>query len=267
MTDKLLRYLLRPALRVCLRRGWGAAEVIDAAKRELLLLADAELERSGEKRSVSRLAVMTGLNRKEITRMLDPDRSAASTSQSILARVLGQWSNDERFLTARGKPKVLTFGADDSDFTTLVRDVTSDVGAAAVLSELERLGAVHLAPTGARLIEREHILEASPERVFDLLSRDIDTLVAAVEENFNEEPDPRNPHSRTEYDNIFIDDLPAIRVWLLRESARFHERLRRYLSKYDKDLSPTRDGKAGGRVVFSSFGWTQPCPPKRPKQG
>ena len=264
ISKKLLRLLLRPALRVAMRKGIGANEVFDSVKRELVALAASELAKQGEKVTISRLSVMSGVNRKEVTRIyrnLDEDDEAAT---SIITRVIGQWEHDPRFLTSAGKPKVLKYSGENSEFGELVQTVSTDVGQATVLFELCRIGAAEVSTRGIKLAKPSHDLDEDPERVLDLLSRDTDTLVTVVEDNLYRTPDPRHPHSRTEYDNIFESDLPQVRNWLSRESALFHQRVRQFLAKHDKDLNPERDEQAGARVVLGSFALSRPAP-QRPK--
>lgn len=264
-TKQLLRLLLRPALRVAMRKGIGANEVFDSVKRELVGLAASELKKSGEKVTISRLSLMSGVNRKEVTRIHRNLDDSDEESRSIVTRVLGQWENDPRFQTAAGKPRVLKYSGENSEFGELVETVSTDVGQATVLFELCRIGAAETTARGVKLLQPEQELESKPERVLDLLSRDTDTLVSVVEDNIYNTPDPRHPHSRTEYDNIFESDLPQIRKWLSREAALFHQKVRKYLSKHDKDLNPEREEPAGARVVLGSFAHSKPRPEALPE--
>ena len=252
---RLLRVLLRPAVRYCLSSGVSAVEALDAFKTELLAAAQKEMGQKGEKATISRLSVMTGMQRREIARLQD----AALDSEpfgSYSQRVLGQWEQDPRFLTKSGKPKVLSFGFDESEFTQAVRLVSKDINPAAMLAELERIGAAVRTKVGLKLVSVERSYAEDPEKAYDLLARDIETLVLSGEENLERAVTPKNLHLRTEFDNIFREDLPKIREWLLEQGSAFHKRAREFLSRYDNDINPNSRKTAGAKVVIKAFGWT-----------
>jgi len=97
-----------------------------------------------------------------------------------------------------------------------------------------------------------------PGKAYDLFARDAETLIRAGEENLESSTEGvKNLHLRTEYDNIFQEELPIIRQWLYEQGCLFHRRAREYLSKFDKDITPNQKA-GGGRVVLKSFSWTYP---------
>ena len=112
-------------------------------------------------RSDSRLAVMTGVHRKDLRRIRTTGTSARSKSLSIVGEVFARWRSSARFLTRRGEPRVLLRQQDDSErpsFEELVRSVTRDVHPRPVLDEMLRLGIVE---AQGRAADRVRLLQAA----------------------------------------------------------------------------------------------------------
>ena len=65
--DSLIR-ILQPALKLCLRKMFKFQEFLEFAKRVFIRLATEELEKNGQKVTVSALSVMTGIRRHEVNR-------------------------------------------------------------------------------------------------------------------------------------------------------------------------------------------------------
>ena len=89
---------------------------------------------------------------------------------------------------------------------------------------------------------------------FELLAKDTEDLIGAVEENIFFPDDIPNLHARTEYDNIRQDALQEIKEWLYDEGSAFHKRARHFLSQYDLDIYPDRTYKEGRvKVTLGAF--------------
>lgn len=148
---------LRPLARVLLRSGVNYRQFADIAKSAFIEEALAERDARGRQANVSRIAVRTGLSRKEISRirdqrMLGESRTAAPEnvvrSSGHAARALQLWHSNSRFLLNDGSPRDLPFTGEGESFTSLVRLVGGDIPAGAVRAELTGAGAVVELPTG-----------------------------------------------------------------------------------------------------------------------
>ncbi len=254
-----LRMLLKPIVGFCIRNGLTIQTLLECSKVVFIESAAADLEANGQKVNVSRLSVATGLHRRDVMRIYR-EGNTQEESASIPSRVIGQWEQDSRFLTKAGKPRMLSLDGDDSEFRQLVKLISSDVNSGTILFELERTGAVERVGDKLKLCRRALIISENPEDSFRLLSEDAEDLVASVEQNVFSSEDVKNLHARTEYDNIAVDDLPAIRKWLLDEGSKFHARARKYLAQFDLDIAPREGAAGGGRVVVGTFGRAQEAP-------
>jgi hypothetical protein len=155
---------LRPLARILLRAGINYRQFAEAAKHAFLEEAASERDARGRSANVSRIAVRTGLSRKEVARIRDkrPQQLAAASdlvgevrNASHAARTLQLWYSDARFVDSSGAPRELPFSGDDASFTAVIRAVGGDVPAGAVRAELLAAGAVvELAAGSLKLVKR-----------------------------------------------------------------------------------------------------------------
>jgi len=251
-----LKQLLRPLVRLFLRHAYSSKEFIALGKEVFLEEATEELKRSNAKINVSRLSYLSGLDRRDVKRMLEEERQPPS-SLNLIGRLLTAWAQDKRFTTQSGKPRVLSYKGENSDFETLVAVLGKHAYPGSMLFELERAGLVEKTARGLRLKREEAPAIKNPNEGYEFLSEDIDDLIQSVEENLLTDKFPSNLHMRTTFDNIFLDKLPEVRRWLLNHGRRFHKEARDYLASFDKDLTQLKKSDearaAGGRVALSAY--------------
>jgi hypothetical protein len=150
---------LRPLVRVLLRSGINYKQFAEVAKHAFLEEATNERDLRGRGTNVSRIAVRTGLSRKEVARMrgeMSVQRQQAASDlvgriryASHAARTLQFWFSDPRFVDPLGVPRELPFSGDDISFTSLVRVVGGDVPAGAVRAELLAAGCIEEGASGS----------------------------------------------------------------------------------------------------------------------
>lgn len=255
-----IRQMLRPIVWLCFRGSLQLNDVIPLLKEVFVESAKVELQKSGGSPSVSRLSVMTGVHRKDVTR-LERVGAVGGNAANLIARVMVQWQHDQRFSTKGGKPRALTVEGRDSEFAELVRSVNGeDVSPYAVLHEMERLGAVEHDPKGLKLVWRDFVSGENVRSGLAMLASDTVDLGRAVEENlFNPLNSDRNLHLKTEFDNIVPEAASEIRAWILHEGSLFHRRVRDFLARYDRDITPALQSSGGRcRVVLGTFSLTSP---------
>ena len=177
-------------------------------------------------------------------------------------RVVGRWRTDHAFITKGKKPRVLSFGKEDSEFNDLVNRISKDLNPATVLFELERVRAVEKTTKGLKLKIESYVPKGNVEDGFRILAQDSEDLIGSVEENVLEINEIPNLHARTEYDSIRPEHIPEIRRWLIREGHLLHQRARNFISQYDQDINPDPKFEGEGqKVVFGTFSKMDPNEP------
>ncbi len=144
-------------------------------------------------RSDSRLAVMTGVHRKDLRRIRTTGSMARAHSRSIAAEVFARWQSDARFLTGRGRPRVLSRQAEDParpSFEELVAGITRDVHPRPVLDELLRLRLAETTGAGegrVRLVQSAYVPAGDATQMMQLARDNLADHCAAVAANLSGE--------------------------------------------------------------------------------
>ena len=252
-----LSLLMKPIVRFCLRRSIKVQDVIETAKIVFVELAEEEIRKSGKDISASKISVMTGMHRRDISRLYQSS-TTKKQAPSLIARLIGQWQHDRRFSTKAGRPRVLSYEGADSEFAALVRSVSKELNSYTLLFELERIGAIEKTTGGIRLLAGSFVPRGDLKEGIDLLSKDMEDLMSAVEENVSELSDVPHLHLKTEYDNVPETLTPLIREWLLKEGSSFHQRARDFISGFDRDINPdVEDDGTRIRVAVGTFSRVQ----------
>lgn len=144
---RALREVLRPVVRLLLRFQLGYPFLADFLKGVFVEVAESEA--AGTRLTDSRVTVLTGVHRKDVRRLRHAPRDdEAPPAVSLAGQVIARWLGDDDFLDAQGQPRPLGRqhdGGRGPTFEHLVNSISrQDVHPAAVLSELERLGVVHV---------------------------------------------------------------------------------------------------------------------------
>ena len=137
--------VMRPIVRILLRYGIGYREFAEVVKTAFVDVASSDFGLRGRPTNISRVAVMTGLTRKEVKRLRDKLKTGdtiVAVKTTPLADVLHHWHAQPEYTDASGEPRALSFTGGDFSFTELVRKYGGDVPAGAMRTEMKRVGAI-----------------------------------------------------------------------------------------------------------------------------
>jgi hypothetical protein len=253
-----MRTLLRPIARILLRNGVPFATFCEYAKQAYVDAA-AELVVPGRKPSASRIAVVTGLTRKEASRLLKTrdGESAPVERYNRAARVVSAWVREDAFHDASGRPMSLPAEGSRS-FAELVRRYGGDVPSRAVLDELARVGAVtHTRDGRLRLATRAYVPHDGDEEKLAILGTDVADLVSSIDHNLVCAPEAAFFQRKVSYDNLVEPCLPELRGRARRRSQALLEHLDGFMARHDRDTNPKARGDAGNRAVLGIYYYEQ----------
>ena len=140
-----IRLILQPVVSVMLKCGITWKEFSELSKSVFVAVASDEFGIKGRKTNVSRVSILTGINRKEIKRLREINESeqqVISSKTTDATRVLRAWHNDADFLDADGIPKKLQIDGSKNSFAALHKIYGGDVSQQAMLKELIKTGSV-----------------------------------------------------------------------------------------------------------------------------
>lgn len=180
---------MTPLVRVLIRNGVSYGEFAEVVKNVFVEVAQRDFAMPGRKPSQSRVAILTGLTRKEVARqkmILDRGDLVESSNLNRVGRVLEGWHTDSSYTGPYGLPIELTFDAQNQDasFTALVRKYSGDMAPRAMLDELLRVGAVEALPSGQfRVLMRAYIPESLHPDALERLGTVVRNFVTTYEFN------------------------------------------------------------------------------------
>ena len=223
---------------------------IALVKQAYVQVAISDFAIPGRKQSVSRVALLTGLTRKEAQRLSEmPDGSDVEDIErhNRAARVVAAWVRDRAFQDRDGAPALLPFDGGEGGYAALVRRYGGDVPARAMLDELLRVGAVERLDDGRiRLVERAYIPKNSDPDKLAILGADVANLVATIDHNLRPETGPPHFQRKVEYDNLPLEAIDEFREFSRTGSQRLIETMDDWLSRRDRDTNP--DVRGTGRM-------------------
>jgi hypothetical protein len=157
---------IRPIARMLLGAGISYAQFEEVAKRAFVAQALGEPDTKGRTTNISRVAVRTGLSRKEVSRLRQlleaPIRSDDSTIQiGMPARALQLWHSEAAFLDESGLPIDLPFDDGEQSFSGLVKRVGGDVPAGAVRAELLAAGGMVELPNSKLRVQKRFFVPSA----------------------------------------------------------------------------------------------------------
>ena len=147
---RALRLALRPLVRVMIARGVTLPAIVEMLKSLLVEVADREFGIAGKPPTDSRVSLVTGVHRKDVSR-LRPQLAAAEPPApavtSLGAQLVAVWMGSPQYLDADGQPLPLARFASEGgalSFEALVAGVNSDIRSRVVLDEWVRQGLVRV---------------------------------------------------------------------------------------------------------------------------
>ena len=208
--------VLKPMVRILLRFGIGYREFNEIAKTAFVEVASSDYGIRGRPTNMSRVAVMTGLTRKEVRRIrneLEAGRPEIELNNTPLLRLLHVWVSDSEFLDRSGNPKELPFNGGEGSFTQLVKATGGDIPPGALRTELKRMGAVEELEDGRlRLLTRSFVPTEAHENLVETLVHCAFPTMSMVAHNTNpNRTEPSWPNITTFSFKIRASELPRFR--------------------------------------------------------
>jgi len=145
-----LRRVMRPMVRLMLRKGVTYTYFADMLKGIFVEVADAEFKIDGKAQSDSRISLLTGVHRKDVRRLRHETHESDGDlpeAISLGAQLVSTWMSQAPFCRPDGEPVPLARLASaggDLSFESLVACVSKDIRARVVLDEWLRIGVARL---------------------------------------------------------------------------------------------------------------------------
>jgi hypothetical protein len=244
-----LARMLRPLVRLLLRRGVSFKAFSDLLRWLFVDVAMEEFGISGRKQSISRVSVVTGLTRKEVSRLINlpvQTDQVSSDKYNRLSRVIAGWRRDPDFRDKRGGTASLFIKGEGFTFSDLVRRYSGDMTTRSVMDELLRIGAVKVLRDGRlKLTVRSFVPGREDDVKIHILGTDVGHLIATIDHNLNLGAEASGKpffQRKVLYDNLPAEVLQEFQILSEEASQKLLERLDVWLAERDRDNNPQIGG-------------------------
>lgn len=250
------RRLMKPLVRILIRNGVAYGEFAEVAKTVYIDVASSDFKVPHRKMSQARIAILTGLTRKEVARLLSggkEDGEELQSNRNRVTRVLTGWHTDPDFTGPYGLPLELQFegNRDTPTFQELVKRVSGDMAPRAMLDELLRIGAVIETDAGwYKVLTRTYVPEGIEPDSLERMARVIANFIATIDNNITEKSPELGRLERQVYADHGVkpEDFPRLRRHLIERSQVLLEEIDNWLSQLDK---PDPEDE---RTIFTGLG-------------
>jgi hypothetical protein len=253
-----LARLLAPLAQLVVAKGLPYAALDELLRSAVVTTAHAAHPGLPEHRRASRVSAATGLNRREVNRLLAQQTrrgQQAEPQRSPAAAVFTHWRGSPAYCTRAGAPRVLPRTGPAPSFESLAHEVTRDVHPRALLEELLRLNlAVHDAQRDTvALVKTNYVPRGDAQRMVAWLGANVgDHLAGAVANLVGDEP--RHADQAIAGEGLSAQSLAQVRPVVHAHWLRLYQELVPLLERLIE-----QDAKSSGtptyRVRFGIYGY------------
>ncbi|MCV6638099.1 DUF6502 family protein [Candidatus Albibeggiatoa sp. nov. NOAA] len=238
-----LRKILKGVARLVLRFGLSYEEFDELAKQAFIEVSEQELALPGRKQTDSRIAVVTGLSRKEVKRLRAVEKDTTEHTTPVqynrAARVLNGWLRHRDYQDPAGSPLVLPIEGDKPSFTSLVRAHGGDIPVRAVLDELVRIGSVVRQDDGnVRVVHQAYVVAGDIADKLAILGTDVMLLMDTISHNLDSDSEKAYLQLKLSYDNLPQEAIPLLQRISAEDGRILLQQLNRWFADKDRDTNP-----------------------------
>lgn len=182
-----LSAVLEPVIRLMLRAGVTWKEFSELSKTKFVDVATADFGIRGRPTNVSRVAILTGLDRRDVRRLRETGMETMTMGyQSKASQILSLWHHHRDFLDADGHPAALAVEGEGVTFTELMRRRAPALPVMAMVKELKDAGAIEELSDGRlRPLSRTYVPRGVPAERLRLWSSVLSDIANTIEHNFS----------------------------------------------------------------------------------
>ena len=147
----LVKAMLKPLARILIKFNVSHSVFSEYSKQAFAEAAYDHFQIPGKRMTFARVAVLTGLSRKQVIRILSENENSMpqpKITENRATRVRMGWISDRLFSLANNKPKVLQLKGKGNTFEKLVEMYSGDIPANAILDEMILNGMAEVSSDG-----------------------------------------------------------------------------------------------------------------------
>jgi len=234
-------------VRFLLRQGVPWQDFAELAKETYVEIARAEYGIDGRPTNNSRVAMLTGLSRREVARvrdvLLDVVAPEEERTGNRMARILTGWFTDPEFTSADGVPRDLSPAA----FDAFLKCYAGDLPHTAVKKEMLKHGLIEELGSGdLRVLQRDFIYSSLDPEIIRQMGIALHDHAATLDHNLNEERQG-SPRFERLADNarIPVDAADEFHAFVEARGHEFLQEVDTWLSNHQTDVQEARTVRLG----------------------
>jgi hypothetical protein len=223
-------------VRIALRNGVPSDAVTELGRKVYVDVAADEFRLGGRRQTLSRISVITGLNRKEVSRLMkliEASEDNMEVQRNRAAHVLSAWLRDPDFHDRKGDPLDLPFTGELS-FAELVKRHSGDMKPRAIADELLAADALETIDGKLRMTARGYVPGHDPEELLRILGIDPAELIGTIDHNLTASEGERLYQRKVKYDNVPAEHRDEFLRLSARKAQLLLEELDRWLAARDR---------------------------------
>jgi hypothetical protein len=220
-----LKQIIDPLVGLMFDGGITVKEFCHLLRERAVRAAAARIVKQGGRTSKSRVAIVTGLPRSEVARILSMDDKTSSRTggQHPVRKILAGWYDNQRFLSSTGEPAVLPMFGRRRSFEQLVALYGGGIPVRAMLDQLTQIDAIEILPRQrVRAKSRVPIFTGLTTNAITAIGDRTGDLLATLNRNVGTTANPLFEGTAVVTD-IFRDAVPLLRRELTEQGTAFIE--------------------------------------------
>jgi hypothetical protein len=242
---------MEPIIGILLRNGVTYKDLASLCKQIYVEVALKDFGIRGRDTNLSRAALLTGIDRKEVARIKESLKNNDESEESQqghdrMTRVLSGWYQDPDFLDESGKPLVIPTEGDLPSFSQLAKRYGGDMPASAILKELKTGGVIDADDNGNLQVLKRYYVPAQSDpgallRAGSVLNDLGSTLYHNLYKANAEKNKPLHFERRASNTQIAAEDAEAFRAFVEQEGQAFLEKVDAWLSAHEQSVPDQSD--------------------------
>ena len=258
------RYLLLPVIRFLLKHGVTWSEFGEISKEAYVQVARDDYGIQGRPTNNSRVAMMTGLARREVARvrdhLLEGEQDVERQQGNQISRILTGWHVDTEFTGDDGRPKDLPATGTTGSLSSLLKSYAGDLPHGAIRKEMQQRGLIEELSSGEfRVLKRDYVYSELDPEIVRRMGVALHDHAATLEHNLNEDRDSA-PRFEAIADNAQLTPRAFRTFQKLVESQglAFLEEMDGWLANHEIDNTPDTDTRpirlgVGVYLIYDEF--------------
>ena len=247
-----------------IKHGVMHREFVELSKEIYVEIASSDYGLRGRPTNAARTALLTGLDRKEVSRLRKKlDRQEADAAkpdhrQDRMSRVLSGWHQDADYIGSDGKPLVIPLEGAAPSFAALVKRYGGDIPAITILRELDRVDAARASRAGGadtiEVLRRNYRLDTVEPASLLRAGSVLEDIGTTVTHNLYRDSDQESRfEARASNVALPSSSIPAYDTFIREQGQEFLERVDAWLAEHET----TADGSEKTMRAGVGLYWIQ----------